>query len=451
MTLPSVLIGRAADLAYIRQSAADGACCCIVGVSNLGKSTLLRHLCAPSTQTPNAPTFVYIDCNQMLERTARAFFIATWRALADTLEARVPEVRPQAQQLYDEMVDASSTMTVALNFDEGFALALDRLPRPLVLCLDDFDEAYQHLEPQTFLNLRALKDPHGAALVYVTATERELLRITTTREQGEFYELMAPRVRFLRFWERDETRAFCQAFAARERVTFDEADLAFICDNADGHPGLVQAVCYALGAVTGAPVRDTHQDRVIHQIVQQNLATDANVQSECEKIWSDLEPDERDALLHLRREADTCPAQFAGVAAERGLRSKFVVRDGEEGPRVFARLFDDFVRRQKLMRQPNARGVYVDVDAGDVWVDGKRIEAPSDLEYRLLLFLYGRLDRVCDKYAIVEAVWGQDYVDKVDDARIEKLVSRVRQKIEPDPAHPRYLLSLRGRGYKLVR
>jgi DNA-binding winged helix-turn-helix (wHTH) protein len=444
MILPSALIGRAADLAYIRQSAADGACCSIVGVSNLGKSTLLRHLSDSSAPASTPGAFVYVDCNQMPERTARAFFIATWSALATALETRAPEMRQRVQPLYDEMADTSSIVTVALNFDEGFALALDRLPRPLVLCLDDFDEAYQHLEPQAFLNLRALKDRHGAALVYITATERELIRLTTTREQGEFYELIAPRVRFLRFWERDETRAFCQAFAARERVTFDEADLAFICDNADGHPGLVQAVCYALGAVTGAPVRDAHQDRVIHQIVQQNLATDANVQSECEKIWCDLEPDERDALLHLRQ-AD---AQTQG---ERGLRNKFIIRDGTEGPRVFARLFDDFVRRQKLMRQPSARGVYVDTDAGDVWVDGKLSEALTDLEYRLLLFLYGRLDRVCDKYAIVEAVWGQDYVDKVDDARIEKLISRVRQKIEPEPARPQYLLSLRGRGYKLAR
>jgi two-component system response regulator RegX3 len=67
------------------------------------------------------------------------------------------------------------------------------------------------------------------------------------------------------------------------------------------------------------------------------------------------------------------------------------------------------------------------------------------------LFLYGRLDRVCDKYAIVESVWGEEYIDQVDDARIEKLVSRVRAKIEPDAAHPKYLVSLRGRGYKLMR
>jgi DNA-binding response OmpR family regulator len=51
---------------------------------------------------------------------------------------------------------------------------------------------------------------------------------------------------------------------------------------------------------------------------------------------------------------------------------------------------------------------------------------------------------------VVQAVWGEDYIDEIDDARIEKLVSRLRQKIEADPANPKYLLTIRGRGYKLV-
>jgi DNA-binding response OmpR family regulator len=74
----------------------------------------------------------------------------------------------------------------------------------------------------------------------------------------------------------------------------------------------------------------------------------------------------------------------------------------------------------------------------------------TDLEYRLLLLLYGRLSKLCDKYQIVEAVWGQDYIDEVDDARIEKLISRLRSKLEHDPANPKYLQTVRGRGYKLI-
>ena len=84
-------------------------------------------------------------------------------------------------------------------------------------------------------------------------------------------------------------------------------------------------------------------------------------------------------------------------------------------------------------------------------MQGKRVEELTDLEYRLLTFLYGKLDRVCDQYSLVENVWGQQFIDEVDDARIEKLISRLRAKIEPDVTKPRYLLSVRGRGYKLVR
>ncbi|MBI4789014.1 MAG: winged helix-turn-helix domain-containing protein [Chloroflexi bacterium] len=445
MQIPSALFGRAADVEHVCQCAASGACCSIVGVSNLGKSALLRTICDPSKPAAQGPTFVYVDCNRMPERTARAFFITTWHAVMTRLPTA--ELRAGAQHVYDAMVAASGAMMVTLYFDAGVIFALDHLPRPLVLCFDEFDESYQNLEQQTFLNLRALRDRHGSALVYVTATDRELARLTQSREQGEFYELIAPRVQFLRLMEPDDTRRFCADYGARARVSFSEDDLAFIRENADGHPGLVQAVCYALGAVTGEPVRNKHQDRMIHQYVRENLAADPNVQTECAKIWRDLEPDEHEALLHLHRANPTS----ANDAGRRGLRNKFIIDDDEDEPHIFSRLFENFVHQQKIVSQPDKRGVYIDVDAGDVWVDGKQIEPLTDLEYRLVLFLYGRLDRVCDKYAIVENVWGEEYIDKVDDTRIEKLVSRVRAKIEADPAHPRYLTSLRGRGYKLTR
>ena len=85
-----------------------------------------------------------------------------------------------------------------------------------------------------------------------------------------------------------------------------------------------------------------------------------------------------------------------------------------------------------------------------MWVNGEKIPTLTNLEYRLLLLLYGRIGKIVTKYEVVEAVWGEDYIDDVDDARIEKLVSRLRQKIEPDPANPKHLHTVRGRGYKLA-
>ncbi|MBK9497290.1 MAG: winged helix-turn-helix transcriptional regulator [Xanthomonadales bacterium] len=93
-------------------------------------------------------------------------------------------------------------------------------------------------------------------------------------------------------------------------------------------------------------------------------------------------------------------------------------------------------------------GLIVDADAGTVTVDGREVEL-TDLEYRLMLLLYGRQDKLTDKYAIVEAVWGESFMDTVDEPRIEKLVSRLRSKIERNSSKPEFIKNVRGRGYRL--
>ena len=131
------------------------------------------------------------------------------------------------------------------------------------------------------------------------------------------------------------------------------------------------------------------------------------------------------------------------------IAQRLVIGQGPER-RIFARAFAEFVQRQNTVRRPGATGIRVDSESGEVWVNGVQAPTLTNLEYRLLLLLYGRLGKIVTKYDVVEAVWGEDYIDEVDDARIEKLVSRLRQKLEPDAADPRYVITVRGRGYKLV-
>ena len=59
--------------------------------------------------------------------------------------------------------------------------------------------------------------------------------------------------------------------------------------------------------------------------------------------------------------------------------------------------------------------------------------------------LYQNSNRIVDKYQIVKDVGGDEGLREVDDARIEKLVSRLRQKVEPDAANPVYITTVRGR------
>jgi DNA-binding response OmpR family regulator len=90
----------------------------------------------------------------------------------------------------------------------------------------------------------------------------------------------------------------------------------------------------------------------------------------------------------------------------------------------------------------------VDVAAGLVRVDRRAI-ALSPKEFALLAHLYEKRGQVCSKDDIGSAVW-PEYHDGVYDYQIENLVRRLRSRLEPDPADPQLLLTVRGRGYKLV-
>jgi hypothetical protein len=90
----------------------------------------------------------------------------------------------------------------------------------------------------------------------------------------------------------------------------------------------------------------------------------------------------------------------------------------------------------------------VDVTAGVVRVD-RRAVALSPKEFALLSYLHEHRRLVCSKDEIGSAVW-PEYQEGVYDYQIENLVRRLRARIEPDPANPQLLLTVRGRGYKLV-
>ncbi|HEY63127.1 MAG TPA: winged helix-turn-helix transcriptional regulator [Caldilineae bacterium] len=427
--------------------------CSVVGISNIGKSFFMRLLCDPEVQRAHLGSeaeqlaLVYIDCNRMLEMSDQGFYELVLRCILDQLREPIQarDLTREVRTAYEAVVSPPSPFHVPLSFNQAITALINQLQRRLVLLFDEFDAPLARIEGRVFLNLRALRDQYPGCLTYVTATNRRLGEIRGGEDVGEFNELFAHHRFYLGPLSELDARQFIAAFIRREPVTFDEADIRFILEWAGGHPGLLEAVCWELGSVTGEPVRDALQDRIIHRQVEERLGSSLNVRSECTKIWRQLTDEEQAALLALFD-----PGQQPNPVGLTSLWQKRVLVANGDDPQLFSRAFTEYVQRQHLVQRPEARGIVVDVDSGEVYVDGKPVPALTNLEYRLLLLLYGRMGKICDKYTVVESVWGEAYINEVDDARIEKLVSRLRQKIEPDPSHPRYLITVRGRGYKLV-
>ena len=89
--------------------------------------------------------------------------------------------------------------------------------------------------------------------------------------------------------------------------------------------------------------------------------------------------------------------------------------------------------------------VRMDVDRHVVSVDGTTVALPLK-EFELLELLLRNCGRVLTRGTLIDRVWGSDYVG--DTKTLDVHVKRLRAKIEPDPGTPRYLVTVRGLGYK---
>ena len=105
---------------------------------------------------------------------------------------------------------------------------------------------------------------------------------------------------------------------------------------------------------------------------------------------------------------------------------------------------------QRAIRE--SRGVRLDPTTGEVTINSVPVSASlGPTEYRLLTTLASRSGALVSKDEIARALWpDEEHMGGVDDARIDKLIDRVRTKIEPDAKRPRYLVTVRGLGYRLL-
>jgi two-component system response regulator RegX3 len=89
--------------------------------------------------------------------------------------------------------------------------------------------------------------------------------------------------------------------------------------------------------------------------------------------------------------------------------------------------------------------VRMDVERHVVTVSGDPVPWPLK-EFELLEMLLRNAGRVLTRGQLIDRVWGADYVG--DTKTLDVHVKRLRSKIEPEPSTPRYIVTVRGLGYK---
>ena len=89
--------------------------------------------------------------------------------------------------------------------------------------------------------------------------------------------------------------------------------------------------------------------------------------------------------------------------------------------------------------------IRIDIDRHSITVNGDSVSMPLK-EFELLEYLMRNSGRVLTRGQLMDRVWGSNYHG--DGKTLDVHIKRIRSKIEPDPANPVYLTTVRGLGYR---
>jgi DNA-binding winged helix-turn-helix (wHTH) protein len=416
---------------------------CIVALRGGGKSNILRFLLREETrrhylgQDYERFNLFFIDPLALTECTE-------WAVCDLILDRMLSQLRPPKGDvgIIEEMtppqrrVMRSKDLLTAYRTLERCVDAFCREPeQKVVLLFSEFDALFQDLDPSLFRCLRAIRDAHKEQVSYVVVVAQELACLRDgLAEADPFYRLVSRNVCTLGPFNEADARYMIQYLAAQRSVDMSEADVTRLIELSGGHAGTIKAAVSLF--------LDTHRGGSLEELAP-TLKDDPAIQAECRKVWASLSEREQIALCALATERQADP-DLLDRLEQRG-----VIRDARSKDSIFSPLFAHFVHRQA---PPIVGDTFVSRDPPVVQIGGQRIENLTELEFETLCYLYENRGRVCTKDELIENVYRQQYdrqMGGIDDTRLQTLISRLRNKLDPD-RRPRYIVTVRGEGYKFV-
>jgi hypothetical protein len=439
---------RAQDLAYIVDTLRHNQCCAVVGPSNTGKSVLLKSLledevrraCALEDGEP--PMMVFVDFLRPVD-SEPGFYELLLRCIVTELRRMEagPAVVEAVRERHGDLLRSATSMAARALFDDALNVLCIENDVRLVFVMDEFDPAFGALPAAPFQELRVLRDDVGERLILVTGTSRHLGRIRSDGGTSEFQELFDLHTLVLQPMSEEDCRHFVAYVESEQGNRLTGERRTWAIELSGGHTGLLERITHILIDV-GKGLGPSRQEAL------EGLMGMWAIQQECRRLWDEIEEEERQGLLTLVGGGRLT----LGMRETMALLAKGLIVGGAGGPwNVFSPVFEVFVERQlDALRQGPPGGIEYHAESGQIVLDGRDISRNLSAEqYSFLAYLCQYPGQVCSRDDIAQAVWPQQSLAGITDAQISQLVKRIRIKIEPDPRRPRYLMTVRGRGYRL--
>ncbi|NJK79825.1 MAG: transcriptional regulator [Chloroflexaceae bacterium] len=449
-------------------------CCAVIGLPRSGKTSLLYALHHTQQHEPPAalritplalpPVFVYVNAGPYVDlgefHLQGALYF--WRDIAYALAQSLPG-EYAAPSLAGPVAGDSEALDQIYALRQYIASTIRDCPDVTVVFLIDNAEGLARLPRSTSSLLRTLIQDSaiGDRMAYVATSHVPLYQLydpATLQEPSSFWSLFAETI-YLGLLEPDEAHALImQRAAATPQHLFNARDAAMLLQLAGRHSDLLTLACALLHDWrTREP--DAHP---FEWTVFEDQLYEAAVPL-CQAIWQSLRDTVPGVYTVLGHIAEQQPFETEQQRATLPLLERLgMIEQRDDRYYIFSQIMHRFVRQQLADMLPLSEPEPVPIvpSAAPLAPEPLPFVIPADnlpehtplppafthLESAVYSFLSSNAGVVCDRESIKRAVWKDT---PPSDSALQKLIERIREKIEPDPKHPRRLIAVRGQGYIL--
>lgn len=397
----------------------------LIGMKRVGISNFLRfflhhpEVCTNYIHPEGTTThlFVYIDLNNLVERTARAFWTLTLKRIVDVIHTSdtTDTIKTESQKLF----------TQAIQFNDTF-FVLDSVQKLLRQCSEAdmyttlffvrFDRLQEVITPEFFANIQAVKD-EALHLSFVFTSYRPLHELVpdvfTRSALSVFTQEM-----YLKPASDQDMKIILSTFLERYDLQLPEWAQKELLRLSGGH---VQYLHLALISIRTLGLPKT-ADELLTQLSQ-----DEELRFLAEELWSSLRSEEQEVVLSSlqKKSIEELPKYLTetGIALQQDSELHF-----------FNQLFGTFLQKYQNTEKE---------------LENNKHEL-SRKEHLLFSLLEASLGELVERDRIIEVVWAEEAELGISDWAVDRLIARLRAKLRAQHS-PFKILTVITRGYKLVK
>lgn len=400
----------------------------LIGMKRVGISNFLRFflnhekVVSKYIADGNSHLFIPVDLNDLVEREVFPFWILTLKRILDSVEGSSlkQEVKKYVERLFLDSMQSKDTFLTIENVKKSLAKITQEKISPTIFFIR-FDRLREVITPELFGNLQGLKDAADRKVSFVFTSFRGLTDLAPDVFTKSSVALFA-RNMYIRPAKKEDTKAIFDTYRARYKLIFPLSLEASLFEVVDGYVQYLQLALISFSE-SGKIFRNKEE-------IFDFLSRDERIMLQSEELWESLNSVEQNVLIKIekRQKISDEEKKITSYLWDSG----FVSENARTGKtEVFSPLFSYYLKQRQMVKS-NGSGVEL-----------------SKKEHLLFEYLKSKINVICEREEIIQAVWSEVEELGISDWAIDRLVARLRAKLKLQKAKFE-IQTIKTRGYKMV-